>query len=283
MRSTNKKRKITAAICGFLSILLIVTVLVLEVNVDKHQRYVPDYEKQDISFILDDNALNDEQYKILFFQTGLGKTAVDELIEKGKASDIFKFQKDFFSPLEVKCVREAITTNMEYGVDSDGDNIANFQLAPYKPGYVFIMESSHSLGFRHGHAGLVTDANQVLESPMIGVPSECFSANEWRSHPTFAMLKLKDATDEQLKSIAKNAKKQLVGIPYNILSGTFKKTHGTIPPTTQCAHLVWYAFHNAGIDVDRNGGNIVTVQDILYSDKFEVVQIYGYDPNVFYK
>ena len=36
-----------------------------------------------------------------------------------------------------------------------------------------------------------------------------------------------------------------------------------------------------GYDIDRSGGNIVTVQDILYHPDFEIVQIYGVDPDEF--
>lgn len=276
------KRKISATLCGFLSVVMLVTGIIFKINTEKNQRYVPEYEKEDISFIFSAENLTEEQYKTLFFQTGLGKIAVDELFAQGKKAEILEYQKKFFSPQNVKCVREAITTNMEYTVDHDGKDVPGFDFAPYKAGYVFIMESSHSFGFRHGHAGLVIGTDQVLESPMVGVFSGIFSANEWRYYPTFVMLRLKDATDEQLKIIAKDAKKQLSGIRYNILAGLVSKTHGTVPPSTHCAHLVWYAFENYGTDIDCNGGKIVTVQDILYSDKFEVVQIYGYDPVKFW-
>ena len=47
---------------------------------------------------------------------------------------------------------------------------------------------------------------------------------------------------------------------------------------TQCAHLVWYAYKNFGIDLDCNGGCVVKPQDMANSPYMQVVQIYGFDP-----
>ncbi len=275
------KKRIIKIIGAALAAALCLTVLFAELTADINMRYMPDYEKADITYLLDGRELTADDYRVLFYQTGLGKRAVDELKAGGRADTLLSFQNDFFAGSEVRCVREVITTCMEYTVDEDGLATAGFSLAPYKPGYVFLMLSSHTLGWRHGHAGIVTGADSVLESPMIGTLSCDFSPNEWRSYPTFVMLRLKDADDAFLAKTAKNAEKKLSGIRYNIFAGFFKKTHGSVPPTTHCAHLVWYAFYNSGLDVDRNGGNIVSVTDIMYSDKFEVVQIFGMNPDDF--
>lgn len=275
------KKRIIKIISVALAAALCLTVLLAEATVNINMRFVPRYEKADITYLFDGREFSSEDYRLLFYQTGLGKRAVDELLAGGKTDAILSFQNNFFAANSVKCVREVITTCMEYTVDEDGIATAGFSVAPYKPGYVFLMLSSHTLGWRHGHAGLVTGTDTVLESPMIGTLSGDFSVNEWRSYPTFVMLRLKDADDAFLAEVAKNAEKKLSGIKYNIFAGFFKKTHGSVPPETHCAHLVWYAFYNSGIDVDRNGGNIVSVTDIMYSDKFEVVQIFGMNPDDF--
>ncbi len=49
-----------------------------------------------------------------------------------------------------------------------------------------------------------------------------------------------------------------------------------VPTGTHCAHLVWYAYLQAGIDLDSDGGFFVTPDDILNSPYLEVVQEYGY-------
>lgn len=244
--------------------------------------YTPAYPKEDISYLLDGRTLSEDDYKLLFYQTGLGRRSVDELISLGKSEKILEYQDDFMSEKTVNCVREVITTCMEYNVDSTNTPTAGFMLAPYKKGYVFVMLSSHTLGLRHGHAGLVTGINRILEAPMIGTNSQEYTANEWRSYPTFIMLRLKDTDDTTLAEIADSAISNLTGIRYNILAGIVKKYSTEIPPTTHCAHLVWYAFYSCGYDIDKNGGRIVTVTDITDCDRFEVVQIYGLNPDDYF-
>ena len=170
---------------------------------------------------------------------------------------------------------------MEYSVSETGAYIKAFEIFDVKPGYVLIMEASHSFGWRHSHTGLVIDKNSVLEAPIIFEPATIYSLSSWEYYPNFIMLRLKDATDEQLKEIAKDAKEDLIGITYSPLAGVFNKKQGNAPKTVQCAYLVWYAFYKQGINIDKKGDSIVTVQNIKKSDMFEIVQIYGYDPSLF--
>jgi hypothetical protein len=95
------------------------------------------------------------------------------------------------------------------------------------------------------------------------------------------MLRLKNTSDEDLAKIAKDAKKDLMGINYSPLAGVFKKRQGKAPKNVQCAYLVWYAFYKQGINIDKGIDSIVTVQGLKNLDMFEVVQIYGYDPALF--
>ena len=48
-----------------------------------------------------------------------------------------------------------------------------------------------------------------------------------------------------------------------------------LPQATQCAHLVWSAYHHFGWDLDGNGGLVVTPRDLIRSDQLDVIQIYG--------
>ncbi len=282
MHSGKMKKKILFIISATLVVALCLPVFYCEITVDGNMYCAPSYPREDISYLLDGRELTEDDYKLIFYQTGLGKRSTDELLGSGKSEIILEYQNDFMSDKNVKCIREVITTCMEYTVNDENIPTAGFMLAPYKKGYVFAMLSSHTLGLRHGHAGLVTDVNRVLEAPMIGVDSREFTANEWRSYPTFVMLRLKDVSDGELAEIAVKAQEDLTGIKYNILAGIINK-HGTeIPPTTHCAHLVWYAFYNCGYDIDKNGGRIVSVTDISECDKFEVIQIYGLNPDLYW-
>ena len=68
----------------------------------------------------------------------------------------------------------------------------------------------------------------------------------------------------------------MIDIEYSLLAGVFDGRDTNEPlKTTQCAHLVWYAYMKFGIDIDSNGGAKTTPRDILKSEELEVVQVYG--------
>ena len=276
------KKRILSIIALSLVVILAVYGILSVVTLHNNAFFSPDYEKQDLIPILEKEILLEEDYKTLFYQTGLGKYAIDSIKnDEDFIERVLSFQDNFFEKHEIKCVREAITTSMEYTLSESGNYTKAFEVFDVKPGYVLIMEASHSFGWRHGHAGLIVDKNQVLEAPIIFEPASTYSLSSWQYYPNFIMLRLKNATDEELSTIAKNAKKDLTGITYSPLAGIFNKEQGNAPKTVQCAYLVWYAFYKQGINIDKKGDSIVTVQNIKNSDMFEVIQIYGYDPSLF--
>ncbi len=275
-------KRIFGIICACLSLILALCGILSVVTLHNNASFSPDYEMVDLNPIIEKEVLSEDDYKTLFYQTGLGKYAIDTLREtENFKNDILRYQKNFFKKTDYVCEREAITTSMEYFVSDNGYYKPGFEIFPVKEGYVLLMESSHSLGWRHGHAGLTVDNGFVLEAPIIGQPSMEYPLGMWEYYSSFIMLRLKNTSDEELKSISDNAQRYLNGIVYNPLAGVFKKSQGKKPKYVQCAYLVWYAFHSMGIDIDSDGGNIVTVDDIKNSDLFEVVQIYGYDPDDF--
>jgi len=68
-----------------------------------------------------------------------------------------------------------------------------------------------------------------------------------------------------------------------LTTGILSKKNQKNPNRTHCAHLVWRAFKQFGIDLDSNGGKIVKPQDIANSPHLEVVQIYGFHPEKLWK
>lgn len=269
----NKK----ALVCACLSVILCLIAIFASVNVHKENVFTPDYQKIDLSQFVE-KELTQEDYKTLFYQTGLGKSAINEiLLSENALNRLLAFQQLFFSASEnVECVREVISTCMEY-------SSSRFMLAPYQEGDIVAMLSSHSFGWRHGHIGLIIGANRTLEAPIIGEPSTFYSLSSWRDFSTFILLRVRDIDQTRAQQIAISASDNLYGIYYSPLASVFKKYSGLSPKNVQCASLVWTAFYSYGIDLDSSGGNIITVQDIIYSDKLEVVQIYGVNPKNFEK
>jgi len=245
----------------------------------------PDYPQTDISSILESNTISEENYKELFYQTGLGKTAIDEILKDKDSgvAEILKYQKMFFKNCNVFCESIGIITSQESIVNEEGKPMYGFNLAPYENGYILITKATHSLGWRHGHAAIITDAEkgETLEAIILGSNTMFQNINKWRVYPSFIMLKLKDTSQETLDEIAKFAKNNLNEIPYGLTIGltSNKNPDPENIKSTQCSHLVWYPFMQFGYDVDSDGSWLVTPKDIANSDLFEVVQIYGVDPN----
>jgi len=84
-----------------------------------------------------------------------------------------------------------------------------------------------------------------------------------------------------VKNIVDFAAKNLTGIPYEGFAGVL--TDKNEIKKTQCAHIVWYAFKQFGIDLDSNGGLLVTPYDICNSEHLELVQVFGFDKDKLWK
>lgn len=276
-----KHKKLIIVVAVLLIIFAVIPIMEALIEPEGYVR--PDYAKTDISIILYKENLSEDDYKELFYQTGLGKTAVDEILkeEDGKAR-ILTFQENFFRNTKVSCESIGIITSQESIVNDEGKPMYGFDLAPYDNGYVLVTKATHSLGWRHGHAAIITDADnkETLEAVILGSNTRLQNINNWRVYPSFIMLKLKDTSQETLDEVAKFAKDNLNDIPYGLTVGLTEKKNpvpGKIK-TTQCSHLAWYPFMQYGYDVDSDGSWLVTPKDIANSDLFEVVQIYGVDP-----
>jgi len=265
-------------------LLIFALITAMEVIIEPAGYIHPDYPQTDISAILESNSISEENYKELFYQTGLGKTAIDEILKNkdNGVAEILEFQKIFFKENSVSCESIGIVTSQESIVNEEGKIMYGFNLAPYENGYILITKATHSLGWRHGHAAIITDAEkgETLEAVILGSDTMLQNINKWRVYPSFIMLKLKDTSPETLNEIAKFAKNNLTEIPYGLTIGlTSNKNPDTENiKSTQCSHLAWYPFMQFGYDVDSDGSWLVTPKDIANSDLFEVVQIYGVDP-----
>ena len=237
--------------------------------------FEPDWEKEDISSVLQKDELSKEDYDFLRSQTGLSKSGIDSLIDGGREEEIYDFQKQYFAPCEYETkFLFAPIVAYEHRM---GERL---KTVPLEKGDVLISLTTHSLGFRHGHAGLVLDEKQgtTLEHMVIGELSDYSNANTWGIYPTFAVLRYKDK--EVAERAVEYAKEKLVGVPYNPLTGIIDKDKSDDEEInhSHCSHLVWQAFYGVGSDIDGNGGRMVLPKDFLKCPDFEIVQLYGLSP-----
>lgn len=243
----------------------------------------PSVEKIDIYNLVQQRKLSIPQLKLISRQTGVSPNIVEELLAENKGFELMKLQAAYFAPIKTISESSSIITVSEYIVDEVGEYVNGTDFADIHKGDILITKNSRFLGWRNGHVGLVVDAKKglVLEALMLGTNTKLCSLSKWETLPSFQVLRLKEvARSNELENIcfswlvAEYAMDNLIDIPYSLTAGMNPK-EVTIKKT-QCAHLIWYAYKQFGIDLDSDGGIIVTPADIQNSPYLEVVQSYGY-------
>lgn len=281
-QKTYKRIKITLAV--FLALFIVIEVfvsvlMVLSYTVDFSRRILPSYAREDITAVLGKTEWTDEDYEYLYHQTGLGKAALDEL--KISPDDILNFQDAFWSEPEFEHDMAAVTTPRDKIV---GEMLP---IVPLKEGDVLISSSTHTFGWRNGHAAIVVNGEdgRTLESMALGKPSVYGTVKWFQESSNFMVLRLKEEYRSEIDpaEVAADAVKKLKGIDYSIFVGFLSPKdqceNGRQITVTHCSHIVWQAYKNFGLDIDPNGGALVTAQDISHSPYFEVVQVNGFDPD----
>ena len=271
-----------AVLVAFLSLLFALGagLLIADGISENYARVLPSYAREEINEIVFKEEWSEEDYRTLYLQTGLGKSALDSY--KDRRAMLLAFQDALFYRGEVTHVQVSFTTKQ--------DKMRSYSapLIDLQPGDVLVSSSCHTYGWRNGHAALAVSPVTLLESMSPGTPSRLSTSgvNWFRSASNFIVLRLKpeavpEGTDviSEGKRIAELARETLVNVPYSLVVGVFtKKDLGRNPKATHCSHLVWQAFRNCGYDIDANGGGICLARDISRSPLFEVVQVYGFDP-----
>lgn len=260
---------------------------------EQEAHYTPEYTQIDLEPLLQKTALEEEDYVILFSQTGLSKTGVDELYGEGRQEELLYLQQRFLEPIEYECshINAICCSERLAASESDEQQISGDFLPTVHTGDILITFSSHILGWRSGHAGIVVDGEKglSLEAITLGYNSEICNVEHWKEYPCFVLLRLKDSSEEETEKIAAYARENLADIPYDLASFTDRRqiTRASWQQEeisqeeaagisgTQCAHLVWAAFYHFGYDLDSDGGLVVTPADLCGSDLLEVVQVYG--------
>lgn len=244
--------------------------------VDLSARTLPSYAREDISALAQKTDWTEEEYRTLYLQTGLGKSALDGM--KGDAARILSFQDALFYEGELEHEQVAFTTRRD--IFADGYRAPMVDL---EEGDVLVSSVCHTFGWRNGHAAIIVDGagENTLESVSLGIPSTVsYGGSAWfRESANFMVLRLKGASQEARAAIAQTALERLRGVDYSITVGVFSpKDQGETPKETHCSHLVWQAYKYYGYDIDSDGGAVCTCRDIANSDLFEVVQVFGFDP-----
>jgi uncharacterized protein YycO len=244
----------------------------------------PEYDKEDISEYLKKAELNEEEYDLIYHQTGLAQMAVDELRRGGRQQEILAVQERYFAKPRVVCEQSFFLFREMLAPEMRREATGRMTFMPVlEDGDILITFSSHFLGWQNGHAALVIDAEAglTLEALTLGEKSAVLSVEGWRRRPSFIVLRLKGVSADIREDIAKYAKENLVELPYRLSAGAWERLSAQkaeMLTGTHCSHLVWYVYKLFGYDLDSDGGWLVTPKDISASPLLEVVQIYGMKP-----
>jgi len=211
----------------------------------------------------------------IFKGTGLSPWASEEMIASGDFETVRELNKLYFKKPDYK------KNYIAYPITAEEKNkTQNTPLAPLKDGDILVTFNTHTFSWRHGHLAIVTDAENgiILEHMAIGQTSCLSRASKWGDYPAFAVLRYPD--EKKAEEAAEYAREHLLDISYNILAGviTKDKSHMKKIDSSHCSHIVWQAYKAVGVDIDRDGGFLVTPKDVALCKKLKVVQIFGMDP-----
>ena len=247
-------------------------------QISRWENWYPDYEKQDISALLEKTDRTAEDYALLYAQTGLTAVGVeDTLAQENGRETVLKIQEHYFR--EITVYGRYVSPIMYQERTAERATLARLQ-----DGDILVTASTVVSWWRYGHSALVVDGAGGLLVESIGVGSDSkYNATETFVYlPNFIVLRPK--ADKAVKAqVVSYARENLVGLPYFFTVGILSKKSPKKIKRTQCAHLVWYAYQKFGLDLDSNGGGLVLPQDIANSANVEIVQIFGFHPERLWK
>ncbi len=270
MRGRKRKRRTV-----FVLILCFIIMYLYHHSNTLQEFYIVPYEKADISEVIRNKKISKEDFCEVFKQTGVAPKAAKELIENKEFQTLDRLNDLYFQKPNIK--REYIA----YPITAQEKNsVQKTPLVNLKKGDILVTFNTHTLNWRHGHCGIVLDEKKgiLLEHMSVGEVSCKTLAEDWGAYPGFIVLRYPE--EETAAKAAEYAEKHLLNIKYSIFAGIIKKDKSdeTMPTSSHCSHIVWQAYKASGVDIDKNGGSVVTPKDIAMSDKLEVVQIYGINP-----
>lgn len=205
-----------ARVLGASSLIAIVLSAVLALwtaRAETYAHYRPECTQIDLLPILGKEKLTEDEYAILFGQTGLARAGIDELWAEGRQKELLYLQQRYFAEPEIECLHYDLFIRSERLVKDKGVDFPTIQ-----PGDILITYSGHVFGWRSGHAAIVIDAERqlTLEAITMGCDSRFCSLADWEEYPSVALLRLKDASPQERQQIAAYAKEHLQGLPYSL-------------------------------------------------------------------
>ena len=240
----------------------------------------PDYPKVDITSLLYKQELTQEDYALLYQQTGITQIGIDDMREDAEGKRrILEIQDCLFADYDTYSEGFGLFTYTQDLGSKSANQLS--RLAQLRDGDVLVSTSMLVSWWRLGHSALVVDGENgmILEAVQAGWISEISSATTFNTRANFILLRPKVDVDIK-RQVVDYAKQNLVGLKYDLTVGVLSKKYKKEPKKSHCGHIVWRAYKEFGIDIASDGGGIVTPEDMFYSECMEVVQVFGLDLNL---
>ena len=314
MHKKEKKRQVCGKrIASVIAVLVMTSFLILynwTNEAVKIAHIMPLIPKVNIDNLIRQSELSKQELQIISEQTGVNVAMTETLLEQEQGQKLLELQAAYYKPISIVTVRTTPLTVCEYVIDENGEYTKGTSIVNLQDGDIVITKNSRFLGWRNGHAGLVVDAEQglVLEAVMLGTDTKLCSVRGWEKYPSFLILRLKEEFQNtyEIEKVVSFAEQNLLDIPYQLHAGIWGRMTGLFEKEcsdeekeqksqsrkmqdgelaqvaeatlsgTHCAHVIWYAYQQMGIDLDSDGGLLVTPYDIQNSPYLEIIQSYGY-------
>ena len=314
MHKKEKKRQVCGKrIASVIAVLVMTSFLILynwTNEAVKIAHIMPLIPKVNIDNLIRQSELSKQELQIISEQTGVNVAMTETLLEQEQGQKLLELQAAYYKPISIVTVRTTPLTVCEYVIDENGEYTKGTSIVNLQDGDIVITKNSRFLGWRNGHAGLVVDAEKglVLEAVMLGTNTKLCSIRGWEKYPSFLVLRLKEEFQNtyEIEKVVSFAEQNLLDIPYQLHAGIWERITGLFEKEysseekeqksqsrntqdgeltqiaeaalsgTHCAHVIWYAYQQIGIDLDSDGGLLVTPYDIQNSSYLEIIQSYGY-------
>ena len=89
---------------SLIAIILSVVLALWTARAETFAHYRPECKRIDLSPILQKEKLTEEEYAILFGQTGLARVGIDELWAEGRQEELLYLQQRYFAEPEIECL-----------------------------------------------------------------------------------------------------------------------------------------------------------------------------------
>lgn len=259
------------------AVIIVIAIILYTGIILDHQNFqwTPDYEQQSLDEIILKTELSNDDYELIYKQTGVTKIGVDNLLKTDKMIVLKDLQKQLFNT-------PTIEPSMFAPFVCQHDLDEPVKTVPLENGDIIVTDTTHFSFFTIGHAAIVVDAKNglILNAIGYGSKSQITSIDEIINRPNIMVLR-PQLSKQQRQDVADYALSNLHNKDYSLTVGIFGNKLPEDIQQTHCSHMIWAAYQSVGLDLDGNGGKIVMPMDLAKSENVDIIQIYGFDLNLY--